>query len=503
LLFQSFQFAAFLLCILCIFFFVPARGRIYVLAVANLVFFMAADPSAIIWLAFSVVSTHVCACLVEKTESGWKKKAMVLSVLLLNLLLLAVFRYLPVWETLLNAAYGRGLRRFKFNLAGNWGLVAPLGISFYTLQALGYLLDVSAKKYPAEKNLLRYTVFVTFFPNITSGPIERGGHFLPQLKRIGNQSRRQLLDYDRIVQGAISMLWGFFLKMVVADRVSILVDYLYGIYENTDSFTMMMAAVFYSVQIYCDFASYSCIASGAAKIMGFELLPNFRQPYFAAGIRSFWDRWHMSLSGWFKDYVYIPLGGSRKGFLRRNLNVLFTFLVSGLWHGGAPQYLMWGLLHGSFQVLENCIEKLSGKWKIGGVHKWPAAVSFIWKGVHGLLTFAAVSCLWIFFRAESVKVALVCLKNLFTKWQGFLYVKEFIFAMGLNKVEMFVAAVAVMIILFVDMISEWKKKEFAHWLYEAPYWFRAAFCMGLIAMIFVCGKYGVGYDPADFIYMQF
>jgi len=499
MVFQSYKFAAFLLCILCIFFLVPKRGRVWVLLGANLLFFASTAPSALIWLLLSILSTYSCALFIEKQNRRWCKRITVFGCAAVNLGMLTVFRYFPVWDKLINLELYHGIRRIRLDIAGDWGLVAPLGISFYTMQALGYLLDVAKGKYSAEKKLVRYAVFVSFFPNITSGPIERGGHFLPQLAKISAATRRQLLDYDRIVTGGIAVLWGFFLKLVVADRTAILVDYLYGIYQNTDSFTMLMAVLFYSVQIYCDFASYSLIASGVAKMMGFELTENFRQPYFAVGIRSFWDRWHISLSSWLKDYVYIPLGGSRKGFLRRNINVLLTFLISGLWHGGAPHFMVWGLMHGIFQVVENTGEKLFGAL----VDKMPRFVKGVWCLVYGVFTFAAVSCLWIFFRADSMEMALVCLKNLFTRWQGFLYVKEFIFAMGLDRVEFTVAAVGILLVLLADIVSEMKKQELSAWLYRSVLPVRFAVCLFLIGVIFVFGKYGIAYNASDFIYMQF
>ena len=503
LLFQSFEFAAFLLCVLCIFFLVPARARVAVLTLANLVFFCYAASYAVIWLLVSVVSTYWCARLLEKCSERKYRIRLTAACIVINVGLLAVFRYFPLWDNLINTAYGHGLRKVKLDIAGDLGLLAPLGISFYTLQALGYLLDVSRGKYAAEKSFLKYAAFVSFFPNITSGPIQRADFFLPQLEKMVSATRRSLLDYDRMLQGCAGILWGFFLKMVIADRVSVSVDYLYRMYQNTDSFTMLAAALFYAVQIYCDFASYSCIAAGVARLMGFEPVQNFRQPYLAVGIRDFWDRWHMSLSSWLKDYIYIPLGGSRCSFVRRNINVLITFLVSGLWHGGAFRYLVWGMLHGLFQVLENCGILMARSLGVPKVKKWPAWLQAFWKLGYGLFTFGAVTCFWVFFRAESVEVARVCLTNLFTRWQGFLYVREFIFVMGLDRTEFLVAAAAIAIALFVDIISEWKKKEFSLWICETGYWSGTLFCVLLVAMIFVFGKYGTGYNPNDFIYMQF
>ena len=534
MLFQSYEFAFFLVGIAALFFIVPGKVRPGVLLLANLVFFCAAAPQAVPWLLLTILTTYGCGLFLEKAEGKGAKRLALAACLAVNLGLLALFRYFPVWEDLLNGWYGGGIRRVKLDLAAAWGLAAPLGISFYTLQAVGYLLDVAGKKYPAEKNLLHFAVFVSFFPNLSSGPIERAGHFLPQLRGLARSSRRQLWDYDRMAVGLIHILWGFFLKMVLADRAAVLVDHLFGLYENTDSFTMLMAALFYSVQIFCDFASYSCIAVGAAQLMGFSLIRNFRQPYLAAGFRDFWSRWHISLSGWLRDYVYIPLGGNRKGVLRRYGNILITFLVSGLWHGGAPHFLVWGLLHGLCQAAEDLAvracrrcagaagglrgnrgrgegkrqEKCEGGVGEPGGNLTARPVikkilQLLSRILYAAFTFAAVTVLWIFFRADSLEMALVCLENLFTRWQGFLAADQLIFVMGLDKTEFLIAAAGIALLLLSELVSEWTKKPQAEWIYASPLPVRFLICLFLMGAVFVVGKYGVGFDASNFIYMGF
>ena len=372
------------------------------------------------------------------------------------------------------------------------------------MQALGYLFDVMRKKYPAEKNLIYFASFVSFFPNLSSGPIERGDRFLPQIKRISSIKRRELFCYDRMATGLISILWGFFMKMVIADRAAILVDHLYSLYENTDSFTMLMAALFYSVQIFCDFASYSAIAVGAAQMMGFSLIQNFRQPYLAVGFKDFWNRWHISLSSWLRDYVYIPLGGNRKGVIRKELNIIMTFLVSGLWHGGAPQFLLWGVLHGACQVVEDLIRRLGNfVGQLLSVKKIPCFLLGIGWFIYAIFTFAVITLLWIFFRSDSVEMALVCLENLFTRWQGFLVADQLIFVMGLDKTEFLIAVGAVALLLLFEWISEWRKKSVSEWIYASPAVVRFMICLILLGSVFVFGKYGVGFDASNFIYMGF
>ena len=195
-----------------------------------------------------------------------------------------------------------------------------------------------------------------------SGPIERGDHFLGQLREITEKKRRELLNYDRVMQGLIAMLLGYGMKLIVAQRAEILVNQVYSMYQDANSFTMLMAALFYAVQIYCDFASYSMIAVGVGRLFGFELVQNFKQPYFARNLTDFWRRWHISLSSWLRDYIYIPLGGGRKGLAVRQRNILLVFLISGLWHGGAPQFLAWGLLHGAGQVVQDFYKRRSKRY---------------------------------------------------------------------------------------------------------------------------------------------
>ncbi|MDO4293219.1 MAG: MBOAT family O-acyltransferase [Eubacteriales bacterium] len=512
--FQSMAFAAFLAAALLVFYAVPAKGRLLVLFLANLIFFEWTRPSAGIWLFLSVCTTWGAGLFLRKMKGRAGRRLLLIGCLAVNFGLLAVFKYLPVWDRLVNEALGGGLRRVHLDPAGALGIAAPLGISFYTLQAAGYLLDVAKGRYEPEKNWLKYAVFVSFFPNILSGPIERGGHFLAQLERVLAAGRRELLCYDRIAQGLTSMLLGYFMKLVVADRAALLVDYLYGVYENGNSFTMLMAALFYSVQIYCDFASYSLIAVGVGRLFGFELLLNFCQPYLANSLSDFWRRWHISLSSWLRDYVYIPLGGNRKGVWRKELNLVLVFLASGLWHGGAPHFLVWGLLWG----LGIAVEDLAGRAfaglqavRAGRTGRTGRAVrgrrnpvfSAVIQLVRVLGTFLAATLLWIFFRSDSLEIAFVCFKNLFTGWLGFSYAEQFLFAMGLNRTEFWIAAGGMALLFILDLVSEKKKQETAVWIYRSPLPVRWGICLLLLGAVFAVGMYGQGFHASSFIYVNF
>ena len=269
----------------------------------------------------------------------------------------------------------------------NWAI--PVGISFFTFQAVGYMLDVYHGRINAEKNFLDYALFLSFFPCIVAGPINKASLVLPQIK-----SLRPYLDYAKAVDGLKFLLWGMFMKVVVADRVGLYVDTVLPNYMNYTGITCFVASVLYSIQIYADFAGYSLMAIGVGKTLGFELTKNFRRPYFSISITDFWRRWHISLSTWLKDYVYIPLGGSRCSKLRNYWNIFVTFLVSGIWHGANWTFIVWGCMHGVCQI----IEKALGLQKMTGTNKW-VKVGRI------LLTFLVVNFAWIFFRMPSLSDA--------------------------------------------------------------------------------------------------
>ncbi|MDF4201837.1 MBOAT family protein [Maribacter sp. SA7] len=283
----------------------------------------------------------------------------------------------------------------------NFDLLLPVGISFYTFQAVGYTIDVYRGDIKSEKHFGIYALFVSFFPQLVAGPIERAVNLLPQFKET------KKIDYAQAAQGIKLMIWGYFMKIVVADRLAIYVNSVYGIPEYHSSITLFIATIFFAFQIYCDFAGYSNIAIGCAKIMGFDLMTNFRRPYFAQSCAEFWSRWHISLSTWFKDYVYIPLGGNRVGTTKNYRNILITFVISGLWHGANWTFVIWGGLNGLYQVLFKIL-KISPKRKTENTE-----FNFIYIG-NLILTFVLISFSWIFFRANTFTDALVIIERMFT-----------------------------------------------------------------------------------------
>lgn len=349
--FNSFDFLCFFPIVIAIYFVIPRKTRYLWLLAASYYFYMGWNPKYALLIAFSTVVTYFSGIFIEKinnrisdkneTDEEYKKairqkKQVVAVSFTVNLLILVFFKY---FDFLLGNINGI-LSRFGISIVEKpFDVLLPVGISFYTFQALSYTMDVYRNEIKAEKNILKYALFVSFFPQLVAGPIERSKNLLKQIETVHTFD---LWNYERITKGLTVMLWGFFQKMVIADRIAILVDNVYDKYWLYGSSALILATILFAFQIYCDFGSYSNIAIGAAEVMGFSLMENFDTPYFSTSIKEFWRRWHISLSTWFRDYLYIPLGGNRKGTFRKYLNLIITFLVSGLWHGASWSFIVWG-----------------------------------------------------------------------------------------------------------------------------------------------------------------
>lgn len=489
LIFSLLRYTAFLAVALACYYFSRPRWRPWVLLCANVIFYCRSGAAGLIWIGLSVLSTWAAALALRKVDKARGRKVL-WACALFNLGLLAVFKYLP--------AAGVG------NI---WP--APLGISFYTLQVLAYLTDVSAGRREPEKSLLYYAGYVSFFPTVMSGPIERSGTVLPQLHRAAACSGRALFHYPMFVQGLISILWGGFLKVVIADRLSVPVETVYTDYAEADGLLILVMALCYSLRLYCDFASYSCIAAGVAALFGIRLSQNFRQPYFARSFSDFWNRWHITLSSWLRDYIYIPLGGNRRGPLRKYVNLLVVFGISGLWHGGAGTFLAWGCLHGLFLVQQDLWRRRrpAGHRLPAGketAKKSEATGKTAWLG--GLAdragVFICVTLAWIFFLSDSLEGALACYGKLFTGWNT-AGMSGLLQRLGLNRIEFTVLACALLLLLLAELISERKKEELSAWLMKVPFPVRWACCLLLLVFLFVFGMYGSGYQASSYIYIQF
>ncbi len=498
--FNSIHFLIFFPVVLLVYFVIPKKLRYLWLLAASYYFYMSWNVKYAILIAFSTVVTYLSAILIEQADlqggGGWQKlkKATLIIGIGSNLAILFMFKYLDFAVDNLNSI----LALFGIQtLENNFSLLLPVGISFYTFQALGYVIDVYRKDVPAEYNLFRYALFVSFFPQLVAGPIERSGNLMKQLK---NVHKIKLWNYERIVKGFMIMMWGYFMKVVVADRAATVANNVFDGYYAMNSSALILGTVFFALQIYCDFASYSTIAVGAAQIMGFELMDNFDTPYFAMSIKEFWRRWHISLSTWFRDYLYIPLGGNRHGTRRKYVNLLTVFLVSGLWHGADWTYVIWGGLHGAYQIIGDITSpakrRLENKLNVN-------TQAFSYKAVKVLITFALTCFAWIFFRADSIGIAFNYIARIFTCPDPWAWTTGIFYNIGLEQQEMNILLISVAVLIFVDILKRKKNIRIENIADNQNFWVRGVILLMLIFAVVIFGAYGMSFDAQQFIYFQF
>lgn len=501
MLFNSIDFMIFFPVVVGVYFLIPRKARYLWLLLASYYFYMSWNPEYALLIAASTLVTYVSSRALDRMRripSSAKiifyKKSIVAVCLAVNLSILIFFKYSDFILNNLNhmldlLGVSQIQRRFD--------ILLPVGISFYTFQALGYTIDVYRGTVEAEKSLFRYALFVSFFPQLVAGPIERSGNLISQLDHV---EEIRLWNYERITGGAVLMLWGLFQKMVIADRAAVLVDTVYNGYWYYGSIELILATVLFAIQIYCDFASYSMIAVGAARIMGIRLMENFDTPYFSRSIKEFWRRWHISLSSWFRDYLYIPLGGSRCSKLCYYRNIMITFLVSGLWHGASWSFVAWGGLHGAYQVIGDRLRPIKRRIEDRLEIKRDC---FSYKFGQALVTFGLVNLAWVFFRAASLREALGILWRIVTRWNPWVLSDQSLYRLGLNVTEVHVLAVSLMALFLVDRIKYKTGKTFDLFLREQNLWFRWFAFFALLFGIIIYGMYGPAFSAAAFIYFQF
>lgn len=496
MLFNSFSFLLFFPVVLLIYFIIPRKVRYIWLLISSYYFYMCWNVKYALLLLFSTGVTYVASLLLYKWMDRPKhKKAVVAVSLVVNLGILFVFKYLDfAIDTLQSVGERVGITIAE----PSFSLLLPVGISFYIFQAVGYMLDIYRQELEPERNFLRYALFVSFFPQLVAGPIERSTKLLPQLQ---NVEHIKLWNIDRIRDGALIMLYGYVLKMILADRAALLVDTVFNVnyYSQYVGITAWVGAILFSLQIYCDFAGYTYIAKGAAKVMGFEIMNNFNTPYLATSVKDFWDRWHISLTSWFRDYLYFPLGGSRKGVVRKYINIMIVFAVSGLWHGASWHYVAWGVLHGIMRVVEEATQKLRTK-VLQFLQVKTDVLSY--KAFQMLIIFVLVTIAWVFFRAESIGQAVDIIQNMLTCWNPWVLFDNSLLGIGLDGKDWNVLLIAILL-LFVVECFKYKKVSLVKLFAKQNLLFQwLVFYIGIMAVV-VLGVYGPAYNAAQFIYFQF
>lgn len=478
-MFVSMVFPVFLGIVVALFFLLPVRWRPVFLLLASYAICGKLDWRSLVVLAVISFSTWIMGMKIESLLADGRRrrgKFCVQAAVASYVLLLCIYKYMPAF--LRTADFGGTVRESLLN-----NLVMPIGLSFYLFQAIGYLADIYKEKNPAERNFVHLSCYLAFFPKLVSGPIDREENFLPQIK---SSVKVTLKDRGRLSTAFTYMLWGYFMKMVVADRLAVTVNQIFANPSLYDSVWLLIGAFFYTIQIYCDFAGYSYIAIGCARIFGIRLMENFRAPYLAENITDFWRRWHISLSTWLRDYIYIPLGGNRKGFARKCANTMIVFLICGMWHGAGLNFVVWGLLHGAYSVIDAYVRRKG--WKVRGGRT---------------VTFLSVSFAWIFFRADNLGAAAGYIRTMFTAGIHPKTWNQTRMDLQLNEVEIALIMLSVCVVWAVDLYCSRKKIHLPVLIQQKQNAVRYFIFYLLIIAIFVFGMYGPGYHVEQFIYMQF
>jgi alginate O-acetyltransferase complex protein AlgI len=480
MLFNTLQFLIFFPIVVCLYFAVLYRLRWALLLAASYYFYMCWKAEYLILILASTLIDYIAGlCMGRHTERAPRRKYLILS-LAVNLGLLFSFKYWNFFSASLRATL-EGLNIFYD--VPSFDILLPVGISFYTFQTLSYTIDVYRGDKKPEKHLGIFALYVAFFPQLVAGPIERSTHLLPQFWK------KHDFDYQRVRSGLLLMLWGLFKKIVIADRLAVYVNHVYNSPGDFTGAPMILATYFFTFQIYCDFSGYSDIAIGAARVMGFDLMTNFNRPYFATSIRDFWKRWHISLTTWFRDYLYIPLGGNRAGRWRWFFNLYIVFLLSGLWHGANWTFLVWGALHGLYLIFAILTSDLRKRLaRLFNMNRFPKLLHML----QVIITFHLVLLAWVFFRANTLADAILILRRMFIIDPANLNINVTLGTRGI--------AIAVLSIVIMQLVHWFGERcDLRQWFDAKPLLVRWAVYILLAFSIMNLGAV----DEIPFIYFQF
>ena len=499
MVFNSMDFLVFFPLVVIVYFVIPAKVRWVWLLVTSYFFYACWNPQYIFLLAFSSVITYLSGILmgyIKKQQWGDRRKSMLLNIsvavgLFFNLFLLFYFKY---FAFAISSANRIGNYIGLYLKIPIYDIILPIGISFYIFQTIGYMVDVRRGKIKEERNFFRYALFVAFFPQLLAGPIARSSNFLPQV------NKPTFFDVENVREGLLTMAYGLFLKVVVADRIAVIVNSIYSGWADENGMSILTATILYAFQIYCDFEGYSQLAVGSAKVLGYNLTSNFNTPYLCTSVQDFWKRWHISLTSWFREYLYIPLGGNRKGRGRKYLNTMIVFLLSGLWHGASWHFVIWGGINGFYNIVQDATKRTrENVYKFFRIN----TNAFLWKIFCAGVTFGLVDLSWLFFRAGGVMLALKMLKRIYLDFNiGFLCLDSFYNIFGTTR-NFAIIIISLIVVLIVDMV---RRMGFSiqRYILEQQIIYRWVIYFAIVGTIFIFGTYGGGYEQqAQFIYFQF
>lgn len=471
MLFNSLEYAIFLPIIFILFWKTSKKYRWMLLLCASYYFYMRWNYKYIL-VIFGITFLSYCSGIVIEHKS--KKKKKILCVMLA--ICLSILFFYKYFNFFLENIYVVIQYFTNMSITYSFDIILPVGISFYIFQAMSYVIDVYRGEIEAEHHFGKFAAYISFFPQLVAGPIERTKNLLPQIKE------NKQFDYDNAVYGLKKIVWGYYKKIVIADTLAIDIDRVYGELHAYNGFALIIVAVFFSIQIYCDFSGYSDIAIGTAKLFNINLMENFKSPYFSLSIKEFWSRWHISLSSWFSDYVYIPLGGNRCGRLRHKANILITFLLSGLWHGAAWNYVVWGGVHGIGRIVEGKRNKII---KI--------------KALRYLFVFVFCTICWIFFRARSLEEACYVLTHAFN---GIADIKSYVVSgftdLGIGLFKLGYLVVLLSILTVYDFVS--LKCDVIERIGKWSFIYRWGIYIMIVLIVVLFSQKGM---PEEFIYFQF
>ena len=494
MLFNSIHYLFFFPVVVLLYFTIPKKCKMYWLLGASYYFYMSWNPKYGLLLFSSTFITWLCGLAIERIKKsdsikrqGLAKNLVISLSLAANFGALFYFKYINFFTNNINSLFAKLGISVQYP---TFDILLPVGISFFVFQATGYTIDVYRDEMRAEKNFFRYALFVAFFPQLVAGPIERSKHLLTQFYKDDVR-----FDVSRAKYGMLTMAYGLFLKMVVADNIAKIIDPVFKTPDNYSGMICLFSAILFALQIYCDFDGYTQIAIGSANVLGIELNENFATPYLGTSVRDFWKRWHISLTSWFRDYLYIPLGGNRKGTIRKYINTMIVFACSGLWHGAAWHYVAWGTLNGLYCVMED----IASKWKLSFLKK----DLFIQNIIQRIITFILIDITWIFFRASSFRGAVHILTKIMddlnVAWLiNFGYISLF----GKDTYTMVVILTAILMVLMVD-IAKYYGVDIKNLIFGQQLLSRWIIYAGILMMILYWGSYGAGHKQTQFIYFQF
>ncbi|HET6557565.1 MAG TPA: MBOAT family O-acyltransferase [Prolixibacteraceae bacterium] len=487
MVFNSFHFLFFFVIVTVLYFTLPHKYRWLLLLSGSCYFYMAFIPVYILILGFTIIIDYFAGIYLEKS-SPENKKLLLIGSILANVGVLAVFKY----YNFINFNISSLLSQAGYNNPMPYlAILLPIGLSFHTFQAMSYTIEVYRGKQKAERHFGIYALYVMFYPQLVAGPIERPQNLLHQFYE------KHSFDYARVTHGLKLMGWGLFKKVVIADRLASMVDVVYNNPSEYQGLALIMATVFFSFQIYCDFSGYSDMAIGAAEVMGFKLMKNFDRPYASKNIQEFWKRWHISLSTWFKDYLYISLGGNRVSIPRWYLNLFIVFLISGLWHGASWTFVIWGALHGCYLIFglvtQNIRQRITHFLRLD-------KYTTVHKLLQTMTTFILVTFAWIFFRANSLSDALYIIKYSFTGLYMDLYNLLNRIPLDFNIGSERKIMIALASILFMEFIQKYQEKhKLSDWLTRQPSYIRFGVYYAFIIVLIFLGNN----TSKQFIYFQF